>query len=113
MNASDILELIRAGYTKADIDALGVHLSGSEDPPADPPADPPTDPPTDPPADPLADPKSDDALNKRLEGLETRLNHIINKMTLDAVKGSRQPSEQAETTDEILAAFVRGQKKEE
>ena len=97
MNASDILELIRAGYTKADIEALGVHLSGSGDPPADPPAD----------------PKPDDALNKRLEGLETRLNHIINKMTLDAVKGSRQPSEQAETTDDILAAFVRGQKKEE
>ena len=97
MNASDILELIRAGYTKADIEALGVHLSGSGDPPADPPAD----------------PKPDDALNKRLDGLETRLNHIINKMTLDAVKGSRQPSEQAETTDDILAAFVRGQKKEE
>ena len=105
MNASDILELIRAGYTKADIEALGVHLSGSGDPPADPPADPLEDPP--------ADPKPDDALNKRLEGLETRLNHIINKMTLDAVKGSRQPSEQAETTDDILAAFVRGQKKEE
>ena len=97
MNASDILELIRAGYTKADIEALGVHLSGSGDPPADPPAD----------------PQPDDTLNKRLEGLETRLNHIINKMTLDAVKGSRQPSEQAETTDDILAAFVRGQKKEE
>ena len=105
MNASDILELIRAGYTKADIEALGVHLSGSGDPPADPP--------TDPPADPPADLKPDDALNKRLDGLETRLNHIINKMTLDAVKGSRQPSEQAETTDDILAAFVRGQKKEE
>ena len=105
MNASDILELIRAGYTKADIEALGVHLSGSGDPPADPPEDPPADPP--------ADPKHDEALNKRLEGLETRLNHIINKMTLDAVKGSRQPSEQAETTDDILAAFVRGQKKEE
>ena len=105
MNASDILELIRAGYTKADIEALGVHLSGSGDPPADPPADPPVDPP--------ADPKADDALNKRLEGLETRLTHIINKMTLDAVKGSRQPSEQAETTDDILAAFVKGQKKEE
>ena len=109
MNASDILELIRAGYTKADIEALGVHLSGSGDPPADPLADPPVDPPADPPAD----PQTDDALNNRLEGLETRLNHIINKMTLDAVKGSRQPAEQAETTDDILAAFVRGQKKEE
>ena len=32
MEAKDILELIRAGYTKADIDALGIALEKPEEP---------------------------------------------------------------------------------
>ena len=110
MNASEILELVRAGYTKAEIDQL---FSGSGDPPEDPPADPPVDPPADPPVDPPADPPAEDQLGKRLDAIETRINHLINKANYESVKNSRQPDKPVETADDILSSLIRGKKKEE
>ena len=54
MNASEILELVRAGYTRAEIDAMG---AGDDPQPEQPPVDPqPEQPPVDPqPEQPLDD----------------------------------------------------------
>lgn len=103
MNASEILELVRAGYTKAEIAEMENSMQSPPDPAGH-----------EDPAPDHEDPAPvDDQLNKRLEGIEARINHLINKSNYEAVKNSRQPEKPVETTDEILAAYVRGQKKEE
>lgn len=109
MKASEILELVRAGYTKEEINSLVGEVTNNIESAEENQDVKPDDHDPDPPEK----QQPDDDLSKKLEGLETRLNHIINKMTLDAVKNSRQPENQTETTEDILAAFVRGQKKEE
>ena len=110
MNASEILELVRAGYTKAEIAEMDNSMQSPPDPAGH--EDPAPD--HEDPAPDHEDPApADEQLNKRLDGIEARINHLINKSNYDAVKNSRQPDKPVETTDEILAAYVRGQKKEE
>lgn len=109
MKIDDLVLLIKAGYTKADIEQLGISLGqeGSSMPadPAPEQPDPQPDPQPEAPA-----PKPDD---DRMTKLETKLDYAINRLNYMAVNGSQQPPQQPqETVDDILASVVRGFKDE-
>lgn len=103
MNANDILELIRAGYTKADIDALGIALEKPEEQKPEEPK------PEEPKPEKKEEPKPDD----KVTALETKIDYLVNRLNLLAVQTSKQKDEPTETVDDILASIVRGNKKEE
>ncbi len=93
MNADDILDLIRAGYTKADIDALEKPEEKKDEPKPEK----------------KDEPKPDD----KVTALETKIDYLVNRLNLLAVQTSKQKDEPTETVDDILASMVRGNKKEE
>ena len=103
MEAKDILELIRAGYTKADIDALGIALEKPEEQKPEEPK------PEEPKPEKKEEPKPDD----KVTALETKIDYLVNRLNLLAVQTSKQKDEPTETVDDILASIVRGNKKEE
>lgn len=114
LTPAETLELVRAGYTKDEIQAM--YSDPAEDPAGDPAGQPAGDPPGDPAGDPAGDhdePAGNTALDSRIKGIEDRLNHIITKMNYEAVKHSKQPDQPTETADDILASLIRGNKKEE
>ena len=98
MKAEDVLDLIRAGYTKADIDALGIALEKPEEKK-----------PEEPKPEKKEEPKPDD----KVTALETKIDYLVNRLNLLAVQTSKQKDEPTETVDDILASLVRGNKKEE
>jgi len=108
MNANDILELIRAGYTKADIDALGIALEKPEEKKPDEPK-PEEKKPDEPKPEKKEEPKPDD----KVAALETKIDYLVNRLNLLAVQTSKQKDEPTETVEDILASMVRGNKKEE
>ena len=97
MEAKDILELIRAGYTKADIDALGIALEKPEEKK---------------PEEKKPEEKKPEESDK-VKALETKIDYLVNRLNLLAVQNSQQKDEKTETVEEILASVVRGNKKEE
>ena len=113
MKAEDVLDLIRAGYTKADIDALGIALEKPEEPkpeekkPEEP--KPEEKKPEEPKPEKKEEPKPDD----KVTALETKIDYLVNRLNLLAVQTSKQKDEPTETVDDILASMVRGNKKEE
>jgi len=108
MEAKDILELIRAGYTKADIDALGIALEKPEEPKPEEPK-PEEKKPEEPKLEKKEEPKPDD----KVMALETKIDYLVNRLNLLAVQTSKQKDEPTETVEDILASMVRGNKKEE
>ena len=110
MKADDVLELIRAGYTKADIDALGIALEKPEEKKPEEKKDEPKPEKKDEPKPEKKDePKPDD----KVTALETKIDYLVNRLNLLAVQTSKQKDEPTETVDDILASLVRGNKKEE
>lgn len=108
MKAEDVLDLIRAGYTKADIDALGIALEKPEEKKPEEPK-PEEKKPEEPKPEKKEEPKPDD----KVTALETKIDYLVNRLNLLAVKTSKQKDEPTETVDDILASMVRGNKKEE
>jgi len=108
MEAKDILELIRAGYTKADIDALGIALEKPEEQKPEEPK-PEEKKPEEPKPEKKEEPKPDD----KVTALETKIDYLVNRLNLLAVQTSKQKDEPTETVEDILASMVRGNKKEE
>lgn len=111
MKAEDVLELIRAGYTKADIDALGIALEKPEEkkPEEKKPDEPKHEKKDEPKPEKKDEPKPDD----KVTALETKIDYLVNRLNLLAVQTSKQKDEPTETVDDILASMVRGNKKEE
>ena len=111
MKAEDVLELIRAGYTKADIDALGIALEKPEEkkPEEKKPDEPKPEKKDEPKPEKKDEPKPDD----KVTALETKIDYLVNRLNLLAVQTSKQKDEPTETVDDILASMVRGNKKEE
>lgn len=113
MKAEDVLDLIRAGYTKADIDALGIALEKPEEqkPEEQKPDEPKPEEkkPEEPKPEKKEEPKPDD----KVTALETKIDYLVNRLNLLAVQTSKQKDEPTETVDDILASMVRGNKKEE
>lgn len=108
MKAEDVLDLIRAGYTKADIDALGIALEKPEEKKSEEPK-PEEKKPEEPKPEKKEEPKPDD----KVTALETKIDYLVNRLNLLAVQTSKQKDEPTETVDDILASLVRGNKKEE
>ena len=92
MKIDDLVLLIKAGYTKADIEALGIAMNA--DPVPEVPADPTTETPVQP---------DDD----RLKQLETKLDYVVNRFNYMAVQNSKQPEEKTETIEDILASVIK------
>ena len=111
MKAEDVLELIRAGYTKADIDALGIALEKPEEtkPEEKKPDEPKPEKKDEPKPEKKDEPKPDD----KVTALETKIDYLVNRLNLLAVQTSKQKDEPTETVEDILASIVRGNKKEE
>ena len=92
MKIDDLVLLIKAGYTKADIEALGIAMN------ADPVPEVPADPTPETPAQPDDD---------RLKQLETKLDYVVNRFNYMAVQNSKQPEEKTETIEDILASVIK------
>ena len=92
MKIDDLVLLIKAGYTKADIEALGIAMNA--DPVPEVPADPTPETPVQP---------EDD----RLKQLETKLDYVVNRFNYMAVQNSKQPEEKTETIEDILASVIK------
>ena len=92
MKLDDLVLLIKAGYTKADIEALGIAMN------ADPVPEVPADPTPETPAQPDDD---------RLKQLETKLDYVVNRFNYMAVQNSKQPEEKTETIEDILASVIK------
>lgn len=110
MNTSDIMKLVNAGFTKAEIQAMAA--SDTPAPAADPAADPapaPADDPAPAPAPaPAADPApapadpAGDAISK-LTAEVTRLTTLVQKANL---LNSEQPELKRETPEDVIASII-------
>ena len=95
MKPEDILELIRAGYTKAEIAELGITLGKPDEQKPD-------------------EQKPDDQKpDDKIKALETKIDYLVNRMNYLAVQRSKQPDEHKESVDDILSSMVRGNNKKE
>lgn len=99
MKIEDLVILIKAGYTKADIEQLGISLG------AEVPQIPEEQIPDEKPEEVKPDePKQDD---ERMKQLETKLDYVINRFNYMAVKDSQQPDQHVETVDDILSSVLK------
>lgn len=115
MKASDVLELLRAGYTKTEIAALDIDLAPVDPAPADPaPADPaPADDPSTgpdpaPASDPAPDPSSGADKPKWASALEASIAALTKTMQANARMNDEQPDEPASAADTALATYLTG-----
>ena len=103
MKLDDLVLLIKAGYTKADIEQLGIAVGVPEVPEQTP------EQPVEEPA-PQTDVPQD---NERMKNLENKLDYVINRFNYMAVQQSNQPGGQEESLDDILSSVVRGFRQED
>ena len=107
MKVDDIVLLIKAGYTKADIESLVTSPDPAVSPPA---ADPATlpDKPVSEPAPEAAQPAQPAPDDDRFSKLETKIDYVINRFNYMAQRDSQQPQQNGtETVDDILAKMIR------
>lgn len=105
MKIDDLVMLIKAGYTKADIESLGIAM-GAE------PTDVPDAVPEEAPAEVQPEAKPEAPKDDRITNLETKLDYVINRFNYLAVKDSQQPAANpTQSVDDILASVVRGTEK--
>lgn len=101
MKAEEILTLVRAGFTRADLAALGVVQSGDKpvEKPADKPAEKPADKPVEKPADKPADKPVDVA-----SIVSQAVAATVAEMQKNNMIGAAQPK--TESVDDILAQII-------
>lgn len=105
MKLDDLVLLIKAGYTKADIEQLGI--AGVPEVP---------EVPEQPVEKPVEEPVQHDVPqdNERMKNLESKLDYVINRFNYMAVQQSNQPGgQQEESLDDILSSVVRGFRQED
>ena len=106
MKLDDLVLLIKAGYTKADIEQLGIAVGVSEVPEV----------PEQPVEQPVEEPAQQNDVpqdNERMKNLENKLDYVINRFNYMAVQQSNQPGVQEESLDDILSSVVRGFRQED
>lgn len=96
MKIDEIVMLIKAGYTKQDIDAL-VSVKEPEVKPEE----------VKPEANPEVKTEVIEQHDDKTAQLETKLDYVINRLNYLAVKNSQQPEQGTETIDDILAKVIR------
>ena len=103
MKIEDLVTLTKAGYTKADIEALGIALGqvtdegkSEETKPAEEikSAE----------VKPVEEVKPDD---DRLKQMETKLDYAINRLNYMSVQGSSQPEQKKESIEDILQSVLK------
>ena len=106
MKLDDLVLLIKAGYTKADIEQLGI--AGVPEVP---------EVPEQPVKQPVEEPAQQNDVpqdNERMKNLESKLDYVINRFNYMAVQQSNQPGgQQEESLDDILSSVVRGFRQED
>ena len=106
MKLDDLVLLIKAGYTKADIEQLGIAVGVPEVPEV----------PEQPVEQPVEEPSQQNDVpqdNERMKNLESKLDYVINRFNYMAVQQSNQPGGQEESLDDILSSVVRGFRQED
>lgn len=100
MKIEDLVALTKAGYTKADIEALGI-LSSPE-------------PKEETPAEPVAEPVEAESSKEpvaestdRYKELETKLDYVINRFNYMSVQNSTQPEQKTESVEDILQSILK------
>ena len=98
MKIEDLVALTKAGYTKADIEALGIALGQGSAIDAKPEESKPKE---EKPAE-AVKPESD-----RLKEMETKLDYAINRLNYMSVQGSSQPEQKKESIEDILQSVLK------
>ena len=106
MEMSDILALVRAGYSRQDIEAMSEPEPDSKsepDPKTGPGPKTEPDPKPEPKSEP--DPKPESFTGDTLEELMQQMRGVVEAMQMQARNSAQQPPE--ETTDDIIANIIR------
>lgn len=115
MKPEDILELIRAGYTKADIAALGITMQKPEEKKLEEKKPEEKKPEENKPEEQKPEEKKPEEQKPedKIKALETKIDYLVNRLNYIAVQGSKQPDEHKESVEDILSSMVRGNNKKE
>ena len=98
MKIEDLVTLTKAGYTKADIEALGIALGQAVPNDVKPDEKPVEE------VKPVEEAKPDE---DRLKQMETKLDYAINRLNYMSVQGSSQPEQKKESIEDILQSVLK------
>ena len=104
MKIEDLVTLTKAGYTKADIEALGIALGQVVPNEVKPDEKPVEDVKPVEEAKPVEEVKPDE---DRLKQMETKLDYAINRLNYMSVQGSSQPEQKQESIEDILQSVLK------
>ena len=102
MKASEILQLINAGYTKAEIDAMENPETDAPDPipAAAPEAE------QEPEPEPKPIQEKPQTVNPEIEALTNQINSLVSAIQRSNILNSQMPPEPAESAEDILASII-------
>lgn len=103
MKATEILQLINAGYTKADIEAMELPETGAPDP--DPSPAPAAEPEKETEA-PQPEPVKPNTVNPEIQALTKQINDLVSAIQKSNLLNTNQPQIQAESAEDILANII-------
>ena len=102
MKIDDLVLLIKAGYTKSDIEQLGIAVN---------------------PVEPVPEidgqvaieevkeqeaPKAESsAFDDRFKALDTKIDYVVNRLNYMSVQNSEQPKEETESLEQILSSIIK------
>lgn len=105
MKATEILALINAGYTKAEIDAMELpETAAAPDPNPEP------VPEADPAAEkeaPKPEPEKPNPVNPEIQALTKQINDLVSAIQKSNLLSTNQPQVPAESAEDILANIIR------
>ncbi len=102
MKATEILQLINAGYTKADIEAMELPETGAPDP------DPSPAPEAEPEKEaPKPEPEKPNPVNPEIQALTKQINDLVSAIQKSNLLNTKMPEAQPETAEDILANIIR------
>lgn len=104
INVDDILKLVNAGFTKADIMQLS-----SAAPAGDPAPAPEGDPAPAPAGDPAPAPAPEDITQKLLNGITGQLQALTSAVQANNIRGANAPANVPETTEDIIKGMFEKQ----
>ena len=101
MKATEILALINAGYTKAEIDAMELPETGAPDP------DPSPAPEAEPEKEaPQPEPVKQDPVNPEIQALTKQINDLVSAIQKSNLLNTQMPNNPPETAEDILANII-------
>ena len=103
MKATEILQLINAGYTKADIEAMELPETGAPDP--DPSPAPAAEPEPVKEA-PKPEPEKPNPVNPEIQALTKQINDLVSAIQKSNLLNTKMPEAQPETAEDILANII-------